>query len=107
MFKGYVNTFFDIKKEVAASGNIGLKEKQRHTKILKDHADFFLYRMFMFERCSMNVTNNNAAVALIFDRDECTPHNASTVYIAAFIRSYARVERYKDAFLPLGEGFEH
>ena len=57
LFKGYIETFFDIKREAAARENIGLKqvsklminsptgkvgynpEKQRCTKILKDHAE--------------------------------------------------------------------
>ena len=117
LFRDYIATFFDIKKKAAEDGNVGLKEvakfminaptgkwgfnpeKQRHTKIVKDHATFFKYLMGTYERCSMNIINNNAAVASIPDQDEYTPHCASNVYIASFITSYARVKLYKDALL--------
>ena len=77
-------------------------EKQRHTKIAKDHATFFKYLMGTYELYSMNIINKNAAVASIPDQDEYTPHCASNVYIASFITSYARVKLYKDGLLPLG-----
>ena len=59
--------------------------------------------MGTYERWSMNIINNNAAVASIPDQDEYTPHIASNVCIAVFITAYARVKLYKDALLPLGE----
>ena len=121
LFKKYIDVFFDIKKKAAEDGNVGLKEvaklminaptgkwgfnpeKQRRTKIVKDHAEFFKYLMGTYERCSMNIINNNAAIASIPDQDEYTPHVASNVYIAAFITGYARVKLYQDALEPLRE----
>ena len=121
LFKQYIDVFFDIKKKAAEDGNVGLKEvaklminaptgkwgfnpeKQRRTKVVKDYSEFFKYLMGSYERCSMNIINNNAAIASIPDQDEYTPHVASNVYIAAFITGYARVKLYQDALEPLKE----
>ena len=107
MFQKYIETFFDIKSKAAEEGNIGLKEiaklminaptgkwgfnpeKQCQTKLVKDHAQFFHYLLGTYNRCSMNIINNNVAIATIPSFDEYTPHKASNVYIAAFITSYA------------------
>ena len=88
----------------APTGKWGFNpEKQRQTKLVKDHSQFFHYLLGTYNRCSMNIINNNVAIATIPSFDKYTSHKASNVYIAAFITSSARVKIYADALLPLGE----
>lgn len=121
LFEKYIQTFFDIKQQAANEGNKGRAElaklminsptgkwgfnpgKQRSTRLVDNHQDFFKYLLGVYTRCSIDIFNEYVALVNVQENDELSTHGKSNVYIAAYITAYSREKLYREALIPCGE----
>mmetsp|Transcript_12651 Transcript_12651/g.16301 ORF Transcript_12651/g.16301 Transcript_12651/m.16301 type:complete len:1243 (-) Transcript_12651:1394-5122(-) len=120
LFRDYITTFFNIKKQAKDSKNTGLASvaklclnsmygkfgfnpsKQKTTKMVYDADELFKYMFGEYDEVLLNVVNEDVAYVSMSENDEYTEHNKSNVYVAAFITAYARLKLYNDTIEPLG-----
>jgi len=130
LFADYIKTFFDIKQDasemvededgIPRKKNPGLAQlaklminsptgkwgfnpsKQKSSKIITSHAEFFEYLLGDYTDVELNIINNDCCLANFNDKDEYTEHKTSNVYIAAYITGYSRMKLYEEALQPLG-----
>ena len=72
------------------------------TKTIESETDFYQYLFGKWEHGTMNIINQDVAVATLEDNNEFTEHSTSNVYISAFITAHARMNLYKESIKPLG-----
>ena len=65
--------------------------------------EFFKYLCGTWEEVTLNIINDDVAIAAVAENDEFTEHAKSNVYISAFITAYSRHKLYEEALHPLGE----
>lgn len=113
LFKGYINTFFEMKKKASRENNPGLKNiaklclnsfygkfgfnisKQHQTKIIRDNKEAWRLLSGKYTRCEINLVNKGVMIASFNPFDEYTEHEKSNVYMAAFVTTAARLTLYK------------
>ena len=121
LFREYNETFFEIKRRAKAEGNKGLEaiakmcingptgkwgfnpSKAKATRLVTETDEFFKYLCGTWEEVTLNIINDDVAIAAVAENDEFTEHAKSNVYISAFITAYSRHKLYEEALHPLGE----
>ena len=120
LFKEYNDTFFAIKRQAKQEGNKGLEaiaklcinspygkwgynpSKAKGSRIVTETDDFFKYLCGAWNEVSINIINDDVAMASVQENNEYTEHEKSNVYISIFVTAYARLKLYEDALEALG-----
>ena len=69
--------------------------KQKAVRIVTETAEFFKYLCGVFEECTLDIINEEVAIARVNETNDMTEHVKSNVYISAFITGYSRLKLYE------------
>ena len=76
--------------------------KAKGSRIVTEPDDFFWYLCGAWNKVSINIINEDVAMAAVQQNNEYTEHEKSNMYISVFVTAYARMKLYEDALEPLG-----
>jgi len=120
LFKSYNDVMFAIKDKAKRENNPGLKmvakialnsvfgkwgqnvSRFNHTEVVTTHEDLHRKLFGTFEHVTVDILNEKNALVHTQKHEQMTFHDASNVYLAAFITAYSRKQLFEEALEPIG-----
>ncbi|CAM9787272.1 unnamed protein product [Heterosigma akashiwo] len=121
LFKSYIDTFYEMKKEAKEQGNAGLalnaklclnsmygklgenNQNMRQTQIINNYEDLSAYLFGDFQQVAVTLLTENVGYCSVTKAQTVVEKPTTNVILASFITSHARTKLYTEGYEKLGE----